>query len=288
MTALARSPTSDARIPLGPGDIAERAVASLRREVETYPKPGLVSHVDRGSHADMDAGTFRASATALAPSFAALAHAGAAGAGMSTLRRIGIEAEGAMRQATGGVNTHRGAIFGLGLLTAAAGALAHTARRLPPGALGRHVSERHGDAILAGPVLLHAPGAAARRRYGIGGAPAEAAAGFPTLYGVGLPALRRARGLRPGDEEAARVETCFALIARLEDTNLLHRGGEAGFAFARATAAGFLAGGGIARDDWRAWAVAIHHAFVARNLSPGGSADLLAMTLFVDGLETAA
>ncbi|KQO44804.1 triphosphoribosyl-dephospho-CoA synthase MdcB [Methylobacterium sp. Leaf85] len=287
MIALARSPVRDARIPLSPGDIAERAVESLRREVETYPKPGLVSHVDRGSHADMDAGTFRASATALLPYFAELAYAGAAGAGMTALRRIGIEGEIAMREATGGVNTHRGAIFGLGLLTAAAGALAHTARRLPPGALGRLVSERYGEAILTGPVLLHAPGAAARRRYGIGGAPAEAAAGFPTLYAIGLPALRRARHLRPGDEEAARVEACFALIAHLEDTNLLHRGGEAGYAFARASATAFLAGGGVARDDWRARAEAIHHAFVARNLSPGGSADLLAMTLFVDGLEAA-
>lgn len=287
MIALARSPARDARIPLGTGDIAERAVESLRLEVETYPKPGLVSHVDRGSHADMDAGTFRASAAALLPYFVELAVAGAAGAGMSTLRRIGLEAEGAMREATGGVNTHRGAIFGLGLLAAAAGALAQTTCRLPRGALGRHVSERHGDAILAGPVLLHAPGAVARRRFGIGGAPAEAAAGFPTLYTVGLPALRRARHLRPGDEEAARVETCFALIAHLEDTNLLHRGGEAGYAAARAAATAFLAGGGIARDDWRARAVAIHRAFVARNLSPGGSADLLAMTLFVDGLEAA-
>ncbi|MDO9428330.1 MAG: triphosphoribosyl-dephospho-CoA synthase, partial [Methylobacterium sp.] len=150
MIALARSPTWDARAPLGPGDIAGRAVEALRLEIETYPKPGLVSHVDRGSHADMDAGTFRASAAALLPSFADLARAGATGAGMSALRRIGIEAEAAMREATGGVNTHRGAIFGLGLLAAAAGALGTS--RLRPGALGRHVSERHGEAILAGPV----------------------------------------------------------------------------------------------------------------------------------------
>ncbi|CAA2106724.1 2-(5''-triphosphoribosyl)-3'-dephosphocoenzyme-A synthase [Methylobacterium bullatum] len=264
--------------------IAGLAAESLRRELETYPKPGLVSHVDSGSHADMDAGTFRRSAEALEPFFGALAQAGADGAAMPLLRRIGLDAEAAMRAATGGVNTHRGAIFGLGLLTAAAGALPY-----PPsaGALGQCVKTRYGHAILAGPVLLHAPGAAARRRYGIGGAPAEAAAGFSTLYRVGLHALRRARGLRPGDEEAARVETCFALIAHLEDTNLLHRGGEAGYAFARATATAFLAEGGIARDDWRARAAAIHRAFVARNLSPGGSADLLAMTLFVDGLETA-
>lgn len=282
MSALARRCSRDDHAL----HLARVAVDALRREVDTYPKPGLVSHVDSGSHADMDAGTFRASALALEPFFADLARAGAAGAGMATLRRIGIEAEVAMRRATGGVNTHRGAIFGLGLLAAAAGAL-YDGATLAAGALGGHVRERHAGAILAGPVLLRAPGALARRRYGIGGAPAEAAAGFPSLYAVGLPALRRARRDRPGDEEAARVEACFALVAKLDDTNLLHRGGAEGLAFARACAAGFLDGGGVSRDDWRSRARTIHEVFVARRLSPGGSADLLAMTLFVDALEAA-
>ncbi|WP_185157030.1 triphosphoribosyl-dephospho-CoA synthase, partial [Methylobacterium symbioticum] len=134
---------------------------------------------------------------------------------------------------------------------------------------------------------LDAPGARARLRHGVGGAPAEAAAGFPTLYRVGLPALRRARRLRPDDPQAQRVGCCLALIAHLEDTNLLHRGGAEGYRFARAAAAEFCAVGGVAQDDWFARAEAIHRAFVARRLSPGGAADLLAMTLFVDGLEDA-
>ncbi|MGY2048372.1 triphosphoribosyl-dephospho-CoA synthase MdcB [Methylobacterium sp. JK268] len=263
--------------------IATIATLCLHLELDTYPKPGLVSHVDSGSHADMDAATFRASAAAIAPFLADLAEAGAAGAPMPALRRIGLAAEVAMREATGGVNTHRGAIFGLGLLCAAAGAVPDPR----PGALGSLVRERYGAAILDGPVLLHAPGARARRRHRVGGAPAEAAAGFPSLYRVGLPALRRARARRPGDPEAARVEACLALIADLEDTNLLHRGGAEGYAFAREAAARFIAEGGVARDDWRSRAGALHRAFVARNLSPGGAADLLAMTLFVDRIEGA-
>ncbi|UHC19498.1 triphosphoribosyl-dephospho-CoA synthase MdcB [Methylobacterium currus] len=261
--------------------IARAAAAALRGELDTYPKPGLVSPVDSGSHTDMDAGTFRASAAAITPFFAALARAGAAGAAMPALRRIGLDAETAMRAATGGVNTHRGAIFGLGLLCAAAGARPGAG----PGALGRLVRERYGAAILDGPVLLHAPGARARRRHGVGGAPAEAAAGFPTLYRVGLPALRRGRRWRPGDPQAARVEACLALIAHLEDTCLLHRGGPEGYAFARTEAARFIAEGGVAQPDWRERATHLHRAFVARNLSPGGGADLLTMTLFVDGFE---
>ncbi|KAB1072795.1 triphosphoribosyl-dephospho-CoA synthase MdcB [Methylobacterium planeticum] len=312
MSALAVAWRAPAETGL-PEAIARLAVACLHGELETYPKPGLVSHVDSGSHADMDADTFRASAAALEPAFADLARAGAAGEPMPALRRIGIAAEAAMRTATGGVNTHRGAIFGLGLLCAAAGATrpgppARTDRAPQPtrgrileidrnrnrdgcetafagGPLGALVRSRYAEGILDGPVLLHAPGARARRRHGVGGAPAEAAAGFPTLYGVGLPALRRGRRLRPQDPEAARVEACLALIAHLEDTNLLHRGGPEGYAFARTEAARFIAEGGVARADWRARAEALHRRFVDRNLSPGGAADLLAMTLFVDAAE---
>jgi triphosphoribosyl-dephospho-CoA synthase len=134
-------------------------------------------------------------------------------------------------------------------------------------------------------LLLHSHGGGARRRFGAGGARIEAARGFPSVYGVGLPALRRGALASPDDAEAARVEACFALIAALEDTNLLHRGGLAGLRFARREACGFLDEGGVATPDWRARARSIHEHFVTRRLSPGGSADLLAMTLFVEANE---
>src|SRR5580693_178755 len=102
--------------------VADLAKAALLAELETWPKPGLVSHVDSGSHTDMDASTFKASAIAITPFYGHLTVAGGAGFGMERLRQIGVEAERAMLAATGGVNTHRGAIFGLGLLCAAAGA----------------------------------------------------------------------------------------------------------------------------------------------------------------------
>jgi triphosphoribosyl-dephospho-CoA synthase len=122
MTAALRQPTRG--MPRYVADhVADSAKAALLAELETWPKPGLVSHVDSGSHTDMDATTFRASATAIAPFYDQLAVAGAAGSGMNTLREIGLEAERAMMAATGAVNTHRGAIFGLGLICAAAGAV---------------------------------------------------------------------------------------------------------------------------------------------------------------------
>src|SRR5262249_12246618 len=106
------------------------AAKSLWDELALYPKPGLVSFSDSGAHADMDATTLSRSLFALRPWFVELATAGARGAGLLELRRLGIGAEQSMLAATGGINTHRGAIFVLGLLAAAAGSLA--ARKLLP------------------------------------------------------------------------------------------------------------------------------------------------------------
>ncbi|MBS6363384.1 triphosphoribosyl-dephospho-CoA synthase, partial [Burkholderia sp.] len=135
------------------------------------------------------------------------------------------------------------------------------------------------------PRLPDSHGECVRRRYGVGGARREAADGFPAVYRIGLPALRRAARDVPGDPEAARVDACFALIAMLDDTNLLHRGGQAGLDFAQAAARAFMARGGVRANGWRERAASVHRGFVARRLSPGGAADLLAMSVFVDALE---
>lgn len=128
--------------------IASLAADSLRLEVDTWPKPGLVSHRDTGSHRDMDAQTFYRSATAIEPFFRELVAAGMQDADMTALRSIGIDAERAMLTATGGVNTHRGAIFGMGLLCAAAG-LRLAGHVNHSHSLGVLVSERWGHDILA-------------------------------------------------------------------------------------------------------------------------------------------
>jgi hypothetical protein len=105
--------------------------------------------------------------------------------------------------------------------------------------------------------------------------------GFPAIYRCALPALLEGELLRPGDPEAARVHALISLIAEVDDTNLLYRGGGDALRFARDQASRFLSRGGVGAPDWRAHAIAMHQAFVARRLSPGGCADLLAMTLFV-------
>ncbi|MCQ8242473.1 triphosphoribosyl-dephospho-CoA synthase MdcB [Rhizosaccharibacter radicis] len=260
------------------GELAHRA---LLLELRCFPKPGLVSHIDSGSHQDMDAACFEASAAAIRPFLSALACAGHEGADMPALRVIGMAAERAMMAATGGVNTHRGAIFGLGLLCAAAG----VATERGPAHLGDVVAARWGDAIRGGPVPPRSHGTTALRRYGIGGAREQAAKGFPLLYAHGLPAWREGCRLGGGDDEAARLHCFFALMAVLPDTTLLHRGGMEGLLFAQGQARRFLDAGGVGRPGWRQDARAMHRLFVERSLSGGGCADMLAMTLFVAMVE---
>lgn len=266
--------------PISAADLGQLASACLHLELDTYPKPGLVSPVDSGSHRDMDIALMRASADALEPYFADLAVAGASGAEMAELRRIGMAAEQAMLAATGGINAHRGAIFGMGLLAAAAGAEGFAGE-----SLGGRVARLWGPTIHRRPPSVLSNGGQAIRRYGVGGASAEASAGFPALYAAALPALREGEAMADGAAEAARVHALFRLIAVLQDTNLLHRGGADGLAFAQAEAARFLAAGSVSQPNWPLLAEGIHKRFIARNLSPGGAADLLAMALFVRTVE---
>jgi len=264
------------------GPIAAMAVAALHLEVHTYPKPGLVSHLDNGSHHDMDYALLCRSAVALGPYFARFAAAGAGAASMNRLRMIGIEAEERMLCATGGINTHRGAIFGMGLLCAAAG---FRDRYRPGISLGDIVKTLWATDIIRGPIPLHSHGTEVARKHGAGGARAEAAAGFPSLYEKALPALEEGLSLAAGHAEAGRVHAIMRLIASVEDTNLLYRGGPGGLAFAQGEARRFLASGSVGMRDWQSMAVGIHRGFVARRLSAGGCADLLAMALFVRGAE---
>jgi len=275
---------SDIPIHSWPQAIAALAERSLLLEISTWPKPGLVSDIDNGSHTDMDAAMFRRSAAVICPFFAELVEMGGRNSDISVLRKIGLRAERAMLKATQGVNTHRGAIFGLGLLCAAAGlrAAEHASVTMP---LGKLVRLRWGRDIAGGPRLPGSHGETAEHRYGAGGARQEAARGFPSVYEIGLPALTNATRVTAKDDETSRVQACFAIIAVLEDTNLLHRGGTDGLRFAQLAAQSFLERGGVQQPNWLECAEAAHREFVERRLSPGGAADILAMSLFVRELE---
>ncbi len=266
-----------------PERLAGLALTALWEELAGYPKPGLVSLYDAGGHADMDAGTLLIGLAALRPGFVAAARLGAAGADFSSLKRAGRRAETAMLRATGGINTHRGALFTLGLLAAAAARL-HAQRRPPtPARLRQALQTVWGPALTGHMPAPDSHGRKVERRFGAGGALAEARAGFPGVFEAGLPALRATRR-RGADRQAAAVQAFFALLARGGDSNLLHRGGVAGAARARRAARAFLKAGGVFQPGWHERAVALHRRLSGAGLSPGGGADLLAATLFVDRL----
>ncbi|MGQ3055336.1 MAG: triphosphoribosyl-dephospho-CoA synthase, partial [Roseateles sp.] len=131
----------------GVQEIGRAATLALHDELALTPKPGLVTLTDRGSHADMDAHTFMRSLFALRSYFVRIAELGACGASFAELERCGIAAEARMLAATGGVNTHRGAIFMLGLLCASAGALSAQGQRLTPAAVREMLLTRWGDTL---------------------------------------------------------------------------------------------------------------------------------------------
>ncbi|CDY74926.1 Triphosphoribosyl-dephospho-CoA synthetase [Caballeronia glathei] len=270
-------------------DLAERlaghVVASLIDEVTLAPKPGLVDIRSRGAHDDLDWALMCTSALALQPTFSELARAGIETRPMLALRErigaIGRDGEARMLRATGGVNTHRGAIWALGLLVTAA---ARDPSDLTP----------HGVASRAGSIAQlpdrHAPvntghkGEQACLSYGVSGARGEAQAGFPHVVGVALPELSRSRE-RGDSETAARLNALLAIVARLDDTCVLARGGRSALDETQRAAERVLEQGGAASLAGRRHLKALDRRLVELHVSPGGAADLLAAALFLDRLR---
>lgn len=253
-------------------EIARLAVQSLLCEVYATPKPGLVDQNGSGSHRDMDLFTFLSSAAALWPYFRQCAAIGLDGGTpegvFSRLREAGKTAEKRMLRATGGINTHKGAIFTLGLLSGAAGML--SPENWKPEALcglcaqmTRGLTQRELD-------KNEAPRTAGERifqEYGIAGARGQAEAGFPgALTGLHSLEAALAEGCSFND---ALCKSLLAIMAATPDTNLIHRGG-------------------MEAQQW-VWEIlktdpspgSLCPEFERRNLSPGGSADLLAAACFL-------
>ena len=276
-------------------ELARHAVRSLYQELSLYPKPGLVSLIDNGSHADMNAGTFMCSLFSLRHYFRAIAQAGMAGADFVEIKALGMAAETRMLQATGGINTHRGAIFCLGMLCAAIAACEAKQIALSPATIRAVLLIQWGDALMSHSMATPAQatqhgvshGLEVAAEHAVGGAREEAALGFPALFEIALPQLQAT--LAAGrDAHCAKVDALFALMAHVSDTNVYYRGGSAGAALVREHSRTFLAAGGTAAQDWLVQAQQSHAQFVALRLSPGGAADLLAASCLVQAVCTAA
>jgi triphosphoribosyl-dephospho-CoA synthase len=266
--------------------IAGIAVDAMIAEARLTPKPGLVDGRGSGCHADLSLDLMERSARSLRPCFQGMARAatvGHPGPGLrETLAAIGREGEQAMYAATEGVNTHKGAIFALGLLVAGAVMATDPADAAQVARLAAAIAA-HRDGNAPDPGQTN--GGRAMRRYHVVGALGEAQAGFPHVVDAALPALRMSRR-RGADEDCARLDALMAIMADLDDTCLLHRGGTAALDAAKTGAQEVLARGGTANAAGRAALDRLDRTLRNRNVSPGGSGDLLAATLFLDVLAT--
>lgn len=271
--------------------ISDAAVDALLEEVHTTPKPGLVDQRNNGSHADMDLPLFVISANALRPYFTRCAVIGQTTADLDAtavfpfLREAGLGAETAMLTATGGVNTHKGAIYTLGILCAAVSRLWYTGEFHP--AEDRILSlcaEIAGAAAEADLRQSREDTAGLRlyRELGIRGIRGEMADGLPSISVISLPSFRDALACGYKRNHAGSI-ALLHLIARVQDTTLYHRGGVSGAAFAAGAAQQLLEQQPHPSVEQ---IEALDDAFIARRLSPGGCADLLAATYFLDALSS--
>ncbi|AKA37633.1 triphosphoribosyl-dephospho-CoA synthase CitG [Yersinia ruckeri] len=270
-------------------DYAEMAYFALLAEVNLTPKPGLVDRFNTGAHRDMNLNDFYRSADAIAPWFPRFIEQGIANrhldgeAALCALRPLGLACENAMFAATNGVNTHKGSIFSLGLLCCAIGRLLATGVDISAevvcqevALLCRGLTERE----LRRKNLQQTAGQRLFAHHGLTGARGEAESGFATVLTHGLPVYRRRLHLG-ADQECALLETLLHLMAVNGDTNVVSRGGMAGLFWLQRKATEVLTHGGINTPWDKAQVRLFDTQCIARNLSPGGSADLLILTWFL-------
>lgn len=263
--------------------LAHLACDALQQELDTTPKPGLVDQHDSGAHADMDYHLMQRSIHALRPYFVQLAQVAQQGPlTHPVISAIGIEAERAMLAATGGVNTHRGALFSMGLAIVAAGSL-----------LSEHSEfseysdySEHSDFSLQSAIAQLAQafpdtqgthGSRAVSQYQAKGALAMAREGYEQLFSDWLPFLHN---LKQQGDPYAHHKTLLRIMSQLDDTNILHRCGAEVASRVKAEAADLLTHFSTdALDD-------MNRRYSAENISPGGSADMLALTIFTNAIMT--
>ncbi|MGN8121352.1 triphosphoribosyl-dephospho-CoA synthase [Pseudomonas sp. 22082] len=265
--------------------LADLAVDALIDEADLSPKPALVDRRGNGAHTDLHLGLMHASALALWPAFKEMAEAalefGEIGLPLrEAIGRIGREGEQAMLATTHGVNTHRGAIWALGLLVTAA---ALDTKSTSASAVTLRVARLALlDDRYAPRPLSH--GAQVAQRYGARGAREEAQLGFPSVVQRGLPQLKRSRAAGHG-EQNARLDALLAIMTELADTCVLYRAGEQGLHAMQHGAQAVLDVGGSASLTGRRRLHELDQQLIALNASPGGAADLLAATLLLDRIE---
>lgn len=275
--------------------ISNLALKSMLYEVSTTPKPGLVDRLNSGAHNDMDFFTFIDSSIALKDYFYNCTKLGYRFKNadytvlMKHLRPLGITAEESMYLSTNGVNTHKGLIFSLGIIAAGVGNIFKHKQEL---AISSNEVSELIKAIAKG--ISSELGASQKRitygeklysTYGIKGIRGEAEAGFNTVINYSLPVLKSLVLENRYHINDILVHTLIHLIAQCEDSNILGRHGMEGLMYAKKQAGQAIELGGYLTTKGKQYINEMDKDFIKKNISPGGAADLLAITLMFYFIE---
>lgn len=268
--------------------------SALLGEVYTTPKPGLVDCHDTGAHQDMNVHTFERSAEAITPYISRMFYRGYHWIDkeerlFEEIRKIGIQAEHAMYDSTDGVNTHKGLIFTMGILAAAAGncyqkehcfeaeRILKKAASMTAGPLEeefQHMAER--EPVTHGEILF--------QKYGEKGIRGEAQKGFPIISKTALPVLRSTR-MMGMDTNRSNIQVLLSIMSELNDTNVWSRGSYREMQWLKEQAAEICRQGGAFLESGIRKIEELNEVCIHKNLSPGGAADILAASLFLYYLE---
>ena len=272
-------------------EAASLAVRSLLYEVATTPKPGLVDREGSGSHRDMDIFTFQNSCASLWPYFAACVRIGREKAGqpagetLKALRFPGKRAEADMLRATKGVNTHKGAIYTMGITMAALGRLDREDWKCPGLVLSEVAAITEGSVAreLSGltPETARTSGERFYVSYGVTGVRGQAEEGFPVVLDHGLPVLEEGLAMGKSLDEAGAA-ALLHILAHTQDTNMISRGGLALQQEKAQELTRLLSQTPYPDADTLR---SLDRAYCRENLSPGGSADLLALCYLLHFLK---
>ena len=272
--------------------IAHLATQALQAELDTTPKPGLVDKDNNGAHRDMDYALMQRSIDTLHPYFVKLALLGCADAlpTHASIRDIGIEAERAMLSATNGVNTHKGALFSMGLAVVAA---AHEERKIAANE-EQILKERNGgeDVLVSLQTTIKALAASFPDTNGTHGSKAKllskgttaikgaldnAREGYEMLFAEWLPFYIERR--KEHDAHTLH-KTLLCIMCDLDDTNVIYRTDLATAEEVKQEARALL-------DSFSKAALKdMDRRYTARNISPGGAADMLSLTIFIGSIQT--
>lgn len=271
--------------------VGQYLTQAILLEVSTHPKPGLVTRLSNGAHKDMSIFTFMMSSAVLSKAFNDLQDIGQAHRGtlvelFCKLRSYGVDAEAELLRVTKGVNTQRGILFAGGIVSAVSGyamnmglsrdALLPLIKEMAAGLVARELKNLDHAAMTAGEKLYY--------KYGITGIRGEVENGFPSVVNYGLPALEDAfdKGATIND---ALVHALISLMTVVEDSNVIWRTDYDTLLEVQRIAKNILSLGSVFTEKGRMAIAETERYFLQRRISPGGSADLLSVTITLYLLE---